>query len=130
MTATRVMDDLADRSCQREKPFQAGRDLFRVRVPGRLRPAAHIKLNLHLWLWRRNQAQPHVFQGKSLTESGAMNSYLVIGDWNGSKKFRVIIVAETPGGVEIKALEQVFLPGRGTLKKGQSTLVPKSALLR
>ena len=55
-----------------------------------------------------------------------MSDYLVIGDWTGQRQIPVEIIGETPGGFQIKALERVFLPGRGFLKKGQSALVAKS----
>jgi hypothetical protein len=61
----------------------------------------------------------------ALGEEFCMSNYLTIGGWSGRRKIQVDIIGETPEGFEIKALEPVFLPGRGILKKGQSTLVPK-----
>jgi hypothetical protein len=55
-----------------------------------------------------------------------MSDYLVIGGWTGRQKIPVDIIGETPDSFQIKPLERVFLPGRGILKKGQSTLVSKS----
>jgi hypothetical protein len=59
-------------------------------------------------------------------ESCAMSDYLVIGGWSGRRKIPVNIIGETPDGFEIKALENAFIPGRGTLKAGQSAVVPKA----
>jgi hypothetical protein len=59
-------------------------------------------------------------------ESCAMSDYLVIGGWSGRRKIPVSIIGETPDGFEIKALESAFIPGRGTLKAGQSAVVPKA----
>jgi hypothetical protein len=59
-------------------------------------------------------------------ESCAMSDYLVIGGWNGRRKIPVDIIGETPEGFTIKALESAFIPGRGTLKAGQSAVVPKA----
>ena len=53
-------------------------------------------------------------------------SYLTIGGWNGRRKIPVDIIGETPDGFEIKALERAFIPGRGILKAGESTIVPKT----
>lgn len=55
-----------------------------------------------------------------------MSDYLVIGGWSGRRKIPVDIISETPDGFEIKALESTFIPGRGTLKAGQSAVVPKA----
>jgi hypothetical protein len=54
-----------------------------------------------------------------------MSGYLVIGGWSGCRKVPVNIISETAEGFEIEAIERVFLPGRGILKEGQSTFVPK-----
>jgi hypothetical protein len=60
-------------------------------------------------------------QGEEL----GMSDYLVIGGWAGRRKIPVNIISETPDSFQIQALERVFLPGRGILKEGQSTLVSK-----
>lgn len=57
-----------------------------------------------------------------------MNQHLVIGGWSGRRKIPVSIVGETPDGFEIVALERVFVPGHGMLKKGQLSLVPKGVV--
>jgi hypothetical protein len=57
-----------------------------------------------------------------------MSDYLVIGSWSGSRKIPVSILNETPDSFEIKAIEKVFLPGRGILREGQSTCVPKGTV--
>ena len=54
-----------------------------------------------------------------------MRNYLTIGGWDGRQKIPVDIINETPEEFEIKAQKRIFLPGRGVLKEGQSTLVPK-----
>jgi len=59
-------------------------------------------------------------------ESCAMSDYLVIGGWSGRRKIPVDIIDETPEGFTVKALESAFIPGRGTLKAGQSAVVPKA----
>jgi hypothetical protein len=60
-------------------------------------------------------------QGEEL----GMSDYLEIGGWAGRWKIPVNIISETPDSFQIQALERVFLPGRGILKEGQSTLVSK-----
>jgi hypothetical protein len=55
-----------------------------------------------------------------------MSDYLVIGGWSGRRKIPVDIIDETPEGFTVKALESAFIPGRGTLKAGESTIVPKA----
>jgi hypothetical protein len=57
-----------------------------------------------------------------------MNGYLVIRGWSGQRKVPVDIVAETSDGLEIRAHERVFLPGRGVLQKGQSACVPRNVV--
>ncbi len=59
-----------------------------------------------------------------------MRDYLVIGGWSGRRKIPVHVVGETPDGFQIQALERVFLPGRGVLVEGQSTVVPKRLVSR
>jgi len=59
-------------------------------------------------------------------ESCAMSDYLVIGGWSGRRKIPVDVIGETPDGFTVKALENAFIPGRGTLKAGQSAVVPKA----
>lgn len=59
-----------------------------------------------------------------------MSGYLVIGGWSSSQKVPVNIIGETAEGFQIEAVERVFLPGRGILKKGQSVLVPKITVKR
>jgi hypothetical protein len=58
-----------------------------------------------------------------------MSDYLVIGGWNGSRKVPVNVIAETASGFHVTAMEQVFLPGRGVLREGQSTFVPRDAVI-
>jgi hypothetical protein len=57
-----------------------------------------------------------------------MSDYLVIGGWSGRRKIPVNVIGETPEGLEIMALENAFIPGRGSLKAGQSTVVPKTVV--
>jgi hypothetical protein len=57
-----------------------------------------------------------------------MSDFLVIGGWSGRRKIPVNIIGETPDGIEIKALEHTFIPGRGILKAGQSAVVPKTVV--
>jgi hypothetical protein len=57
-----------------------------------------------------------------------MTDYLVISGWSGCRKIPVNIISEMEDGFQIKALERVFLPGRGILKEGQSTFVSKSVV--
>ncbi len=57
-----------------------------------------------------------------------MDGYLLIGGWSGVRRVPVEIVSETTNGIEIKARARAFLPGRGMLQKGQSTLVPKAVV--
>jgi hypothetical protein len=57
-----------------------------------------------------------------------MSDYLVVGGWSGRRKIPVSIVSETPDGFEVVALEPVFLPGHGMLKKGQLSLVPRGVI--
>jgi len=57
-----------------------------------------------------------------------MSKHLVIGGWSGHRKIPISIVGETADGFQIVALEQVFLPGHGMLKKGQLSLVPKGVV--
>jgi hypothetical protein len=57
-----------------------------------------------------------------------MSDYLVVAGWSGRRKIPVNILSETEDGFQIKALESVFLPGRGVLKEGQSTFVSKSVV--
>jgi hypothetical protein len=59
-----------------------------------------------------------------------MSGYLLIDGWNSSQKVPVNIIGETADGVQIQAMERVFLPGRGFLKKGQLALVPKITVKR
>jgi len=54
-----------------------------------------------------------------------MSNYLVIGGWSGRRKIPVDIIGETADGFEIMPLERAFLPGRGVLKEGEATSVPK-----
>jgi hypothetical protein len=58
-----------------------------------------------------------------------MSDYLVIGGWSGLRKIPVSIINETSDSFEIKAIESVFLPGRGILREGQSTCVPKETVV-
>ena len=58
-----------------------------------------------------------------------MTDYLVVRGWSGRRKIPVNIISETEDGFQIKALERVFLPGRGILKQGQSTFVSKSVVM-
>jgi len=58
-----------------------------------------------------------------------MSGYLVVDGWSGRRKIPVDIIGETPDGFEIKVIERVFLPGRGMLKEGQSTRVPKGTVI-
>jgi hypothetical protein len=55
-----------------------------------------------------------------------MSDFLVIGGWSGRRKIPVDVIGETPDGIEIKPLENTFIPGRGILKAGQSAIVPKA----
>jgi len=55
-----------------------------------------------------------------------MSNYLTISGWSGPQKIPVDIISETSQDFEIRALERVFLPGRGIVRKGQSALVPKT----
>ena len=55
-------------------------------------------------------------------------NYLMIDGWSGCRNIPIDIIGETSEEFKIKARERVFLPGRGILKVGQSTLVPKSAV--
>jgi hypothetical protein len=57
-----------------------------------------------------------------------MGSYLKVRGWSGSKKVPVIIVAEVGDNFRVEAEEQAYLPGHGTLVRGQSILVPKTAI--
>jgi hypothetical protein len=57
-----------------------------------------------------------------------MSDFLVIGGWSGQRKIPVDVIGETPNGIEIKPLENAFIPGRGILKAGQSTIVPKASV--
>jgi hypothetical protein len=63
-----------------------------------------------------------------MSEMRPMSDYLVIGGWSGRRKIPVDIIGETPDSFQIKPLERVFVPGRGILKKGQSTQVSKSVI--
>jgi hypothetical protein len=58
-----------------------------------------------------------------------MSNYLVIGGWSSRRKIPVEVIAETAEGVQIKAIERIFLPGRGMLKEGQSACVPKQIIM-
>ncbi|MGO9546487.1 MAG: hypothetical protein ACLPPF_17040 [Rhodomicrobium sp.] len=57
-----------------------------------------------------------------------MSQHLVLGGWSGRRKIPVCIVGETPDGFAIVALERVFLPGHGMLKKGQLSFVPRGVI--
>jgi hypothetical protein len=59
-----------------------------------------------------------------------MSGYLIIGGWSSSQKVPVNIIGETAEGIQIEAIERIFLPGRGFLKKGQSAVVPKKTVKR
>ena len=58
-----------------------------------------------------------------------MSDYLVIGGWSSRRKIPVEVIAETAEDFQIKAIERIFLPGRGMLKEGQSTCVPKRTIV-
>jgi hypothetical protein len=57
-----------------------------------------------------------------------MGSYLRVCGWSGCEKIPVTVIGETASEFRIEAVENTFLPGRGTLKKGQSAYVPKTAV--
>jgi hypothetical protein len=57
-----------------------------------------------------------------------MSSYLVIGGWSGRRKIPVNLIGETTESFQIEVLEPAFLPGRGILREGQSTFVPKTVV--
>jgi hypothetical protein len=67
-----------------------------------------------------------IFAESTKEQERAMSSYLTIASWSGRRKIPVDIIGETPEGFEIKALERVFLPGRGILMAGQAAIVPKT----
>jgi hypothetical protein len=57
-----------------------------------------------------------------------MGSYLEVCGWSGCRKIPVTVIGETAEEFRVEAIESTFLPGRGTLKKGQSAYVPKTAV--
>ncbi len=57
-----------------------------------------------------------------------MGSYLRVCGWSGCRRIPVTVVGETEEEFRVEAIESTFLPGRGTLKKGQSAYVPKTAV--
>jgi hypothetical protein len=57
-----------------------------------------------------------------------MSDYLVVDGWSGRRKIPVSIIRETEDGFQIRALERVFLPGRGMLNAGQSAFVSKKVV--
>jgi hypothetical protein len=59
-----------------------------------------------------------------------MGSYLEVCGWGGCEKIPVTVIGETDEEFRVEAVESTFLPGRGTLKKGQPIYVPKAAVRR
>ncbi len=57
-----------------------------------------------------------------------MGNYLRICGWSGCARIPVTVVGETASEFRIEAVENTFLPGRGTLKRGQTAYVPKTAV--
>ena len=57
-----------------------------------------------------------------------MGSYLEVCGWSGCEKIPVTVIGETASEFRIEPVETTFLPGRGTLKKGQPVYVPKIAV--
>lgn len=52
-------------------------------------------------------------------------SHIVINGWSGRREIPVGVIGETLDAFQIVALEPVFMPGRGMLRKGELALIPK-----
>jgi hypothetical protein len=71
---------------------------------------------------------PDKERGLLAWEECNMGSYLEVCGWSGCEKIPVTVIGETASEFWIEAVETTFLPGRGTLKKGQPVYVPKMAV--